>query len=223
MSQTPTPPAGWYPQGDQERWWNGTAWSDNFRPLGSETTPPQYSPYSAPAQVPYGTPTYATPTYGVPQQPVQKSNLARNLLITFAVIFLLFVGGCVALVAIVGNAVDDAVNDDTPGGPNNPLTIVQGEAFSVDGFDYAAGWSLAAGQVTGTMEVNDLKVTNNRDSAERLFVRIEVLDAGTVVASATCDASDGATIGQGNTVAVDCSSGDPLPVTYDEITIQDVF
>ena len=25
MTQTPNPPAGWYPQGDQERWWDGTA------------------------------------------------------------------------------------------------------------------------------------------------------------------------------------------------------
>ena len=35
MTQTPNPPAGWYPQDNQERWWDGTGWSDNFRPLGS--------------------------------------------------------------------------------------------------------------------------------------------------------------------------------------------
>ena len=39
MTQTPNPPAGWYPQDNQERWWDGTGWSDNFRPLGSDQTP----------------------------------------------------------------------------------------------------------------------------------------------------------------------------------------
>ena len=38
MTQTPNPPAGWYPQDNQERWWDGTGWSDNFRPLGSDQT-----------------------------------------------------------------------------------------------------------------------------------------------------------------------------------------
>jgi hypothetical protein len=28
--RTPTPPAGWYPCEDRLRWWNGTAWTNNW-------------------------------------------------------------------------------------------------------------------------------------------------------------------------------------------------
>ena len=48
MTQTPNPPAGWYPQGGQERWWDGNAWSDNFRPLGSEATQPMFQAAAQP-------------------------------------------------------------------------------------------------------------------------------------------------------------------------------
>ena len=79
----------------------------------------------------------------------------------FGVLFLLFVGGCFAVVAVVGDQVNDAVNDDTLGGPNNPLTITEGEAFEVDGFEYADGWTIAA-DASGFVSIQNLKVTNNR-------------------------------------------------------------
>ena len=62
----------------------------------------------------------------------------------FGVLFVLLVGGCVAVVAVVGDEVNDAVNDETLGGPNNPLTITEGEAFEVNGFEYDDGWTIAA-------------------------------------------------------------------------------
>ena len=57
MTQTPNPPAGWYPQGNQERWWDGTGWSDNFRPLGSDQTQQPGQPMT---------------TAGYPTTPVQQ-------------------------------------------------------------------------------------------------------------------------------------------------------
>ena len=86
--------------------------------------------------------------------------------------FLVFVGGCIAVVAVVGNEVNDAVNDDSLGGPNNPLTITEGEAFEVDGFEYADGWSIVGEPVSQTWHIENLKVTNNRGKADRLFVEI---------------------------------------------------
>ena len=218
MTQTPNPPAGWYPQGDQERWWDGTAWSDNFRPLGSGGVP-GYPAYGQPA---YGQPAYGQPQYAV-QQPAQKSNVARNILIVFAVIFLLFVGGCVALVAVVGNEIDDAVNDDTLGGPNNPLTITEGQAFEVDGFEYAEGWSITADPLDATVDVVDLKVTNNRGESDRLFTQIKLLSASEVVATVHCDGGGVDKIAEGTTITVNCFSSDAPPTTYDQVTIQDAF
>src|SRR3954466_10054033 len=92
MTQTPNPPAGWYPQGGQERWWDGNAWSDNFRPLGSEQA--QQATAAAGYQQPYGQPTYGQPTYGQQPygvQPVKQSHTGRNILIVLGVLFLLFV------------------------------------------------------------------------------------------------------------------------------------
>jgi hypothetical protein len=153
-------------------------------------------------------------------QPAQKSHLARNLLIVFAVLFLLFVGGCVAIVAVVGNEVENAVNDDTPGGPNNPLTIEPGEAFEVAGFEYADGWTIGA-DVSGLLSVQGLKVHNARGKTDQAFVTISVLQDDQVLASTTCT-SDGR-IAEGLTVSLTCASSDRMPAEFDEVTIKDVI
>ena len=227
MTQTPNPPAGWYPQGTQERWWDGTAWSDNFRPLGSELTQQPGQPMATAGYPTYQQPTYAQPTYGQPQpyltQPVKQSHTGRNILIVFAVLFLLFVGGCVAIVAVVGNEVNDAVNDDTLGGPNNPLTITEGQAFEVDGFEYAEGWDIADTPISGLFEIDNLKVTNHRGESDRLFAEIRLLNGSEIVATATCTAGNLDKIPKDTTVTVDCSSADTMPAAYDSITISDVI
>lgn len=226
MTQTPNPPAGWYPQGNQERWWDGSAWSDNVRPLGSEQT---YQPVPQPAygQPAYGQPAYGQPVYGAPQPyvgpPVQQNHTARNILIVFGVIFLLFVGGCVAVLAVVGHKVNQAVNDDTLGGPNKPLTITEGKAFEVNGFEYADGWTITTDPVDQTWTVDNLKVTNHRGKADRLDVEIKLLSANEVITTAFCTVGDALDkIPEDTTATVECTSGDPLPTAYDKITIQDV-
>ncbi len=223
MTQTPNPPAGWYPQDNQERWWDGTGWSDNFRPLGSGQVPQPGQPMMTAG---YQQPGYAQPTYGQPQpyltQPVEKSNTGRNILIVFAVIFLVLVGGCVAGVAILSNKVDNVVNDDSEGGPNNPLTITEGEAFEVRGFEYADGWSIVGEPVSQTWRIENLKVTNERGKPDRLLVDIKLLNGSEIVASSTCTVGDGFNkIPEDITVTVACVSPDPLPAAYDKITIQD--
>jgi hypothetical protein len=228
MTQTPNPPAGWYPQDNQERWWDGTAWSDNFRPLGSEQTQQFAQPVFQQAPPAYGQPAYGQPQYGQPQpyavQPVQESHTARNILIVFAVIFLLMVGGCVAVVAVVGHKVNEAVNDDTLGGPNHPLTITEGKAFEVDGFEYADGWAITPEPVSQTWTIENLKVTNHRGKADRLDAEIMLLNANEVMATAFCTVGDALDkIPEDTTVTVECSSSDPLPDAYDKITIQDVI
>ncbi|HET6939490.1 MAG TPA: DUF2510 domain-containing protein [Nocardioides sp.] len=222
MTQTPSPPAGWYPQGDQERWWDGVAWSDNFRPLGSGQG---YQPVPQPA---YGQPAYGQPVYGAAQPyvapPVQQSHTARNILIVLGVIFVLFVGGCVAVVAVVGHEVNQAVNDDTLGGPNNPLTITEGKAFEVNGFEYADGWTIAAEPVSQTWTIDNFKVTNHRGKADRLDVEIKLYNADEVTATTFCTVGDALDkIPEDTTATVKCTSGDPLPEAYDKVTIQDVI
>ena len=155
-------------------------------------------------------------------QPVKQSHTGRNILIVFGVLFLLLVGGCVAVVAVIGNEVNDAVNDDTLGGPNNPLTITEGEGFEVDGFEYADGWSIVGEPVSQTWHVENLKVTNDRGKPDRLLVDIKLLNGSEIVADSTCTVGDGFNkIPEDTTVTVTCVSNDPLPGAYDKITIQD--
>jgi hypothetical protein len=216
MTQTP-PPAGWYPQGNQERWWDGNAWSDNFRPIGSEQV-----------QQPAYPPTYQQPTYGQPQQPylaaqpVKQSHTGRNILIVFGVLILLFVGGCFAVVAIVSDKVNEAVNDDTLGGPNNPLTIEEGKSFEVAGMEYADGWDISA-DAGGLVAVENLKVTNHRGKADRVFVEIKLLNANEILAMSTCTAGNLDKVPKDTTVTLDCTSSDTMPTAYDKVTIQDAF
>jgi hypothetical protein len=208
MTQTPQTPAGWYPEGGMERWWDGQAWTGHTRPLPGVATPPA---------APYGT----TQPYGIVQPLDQKkSHLARNLLIIFGVLFLLFVGGCVAIVAVIGNEVDNAVNDDTPGGPNNPLTIEPGEGFEVAGFEYADGWTIGP-DAAGLVSVGGLTVHNDRGKADQAIVVISVVQDDVVLAESTCTSES--RIADGLTVTLTCASGDTMPTDYDEVTIHDLL
>jgi hypothetical protein len=211
----PTPPAGWYPQDGQERWWNGGSWSDSYRPLSAP------APYAA-APGPYAgapVPPYAAGPYQ-PYTPPQPSHTARNLLIVFGVLFLLLVGGCTTLVVVAGNRINDVVNDDTPGGPANPLTIEPGKAFEVAGFEYADGWAVTTDSV-GDATVTGLTVTNDRGKNDWAFVNIKLLDDNLVTATISCT-SPGSRIEQGTTVTLDCTSSDALG-SFGRVTIQDAF
>jgi hypothetical protein len=207
MTQTPQTPAGWYPAGGVERWWDGNAWTGHTRPLPGA---------AAPTPPPYGT---AQP-YGVVQPAPLTTNLARNLLIVFAELFLLFVGGCLAVTALVVDQAADVLNDDTAGGPNNPLTIEPGEGFEVAGFEYSDGWTIGP-DAAGLLSVQGLKVHNDRGRTDQAFVTISVLLEDEVLATSTCS-SDGR-IAEGLTETLTCGSGDMMPAEYDEVTIKDVI
>jgi Protein of unknown function (DUF2510) len=213
MTDTPQTPAGWYPEGGVERWWDGNAWTSHTRPLPGAVPAPATPP-------PYGAAQPGMVQPGVVQPTGQKSNLARNLLIAFAVLFLLCFGGCFAVVAFVGNEAENIVNDDTEGGPNNPKEIEPGEGFEVAGFEYADGWTLGA-DASGIMSVQNLQVHNDRGKTDQAIVVISVLGDDVVLAKTTCTSES--RIAEGRTVTLSCASADTMPTQYDEVTIQDAF
>ena len=106
-----------------------------------------------------------------------------------------------------------------PGGTDNPLTITEGKAFEVDGFNYAAGWKIG-NDALGDLDVKGLKVTNNRDDKDSALVEIKVWKGTEVLALADCTTEP---IGVGTTVTLSCISADKLPKTFDKITINDTF
>lgn len=193
------PPPGWYPQGNEQRYWDGTQWTDQRAPLA-----------------PSGGVTYAQP-------PQKKSHVGRNIAIAAVLLLVLFVGGCLAVVVAGGNAVNDAVNDSIaedsePGGPDNPLEITEGEAFEVADFKYAAGWTVT--KEFGLVGVEGLKVTNERDDKDSALVEIKFWKGSEVLALVDCTTEP---IAVDTTTRLNCGSGDDYPKGYDRITINDTF
>jgi hypothetical protein len=188
-----TTPAGFYPDSTGTmRWWDGKAWTENVQ-----------GPAAAPAK---------------------QKHTVRNVLLVVIALFVLFIGGCLAFVGGVANDVSNSIEDaeekdQEPGGPDNPLTITEGEAFSVSGFDYAAGWSVEDDGL-GSPDLADLKVTNNRDDKDSALVEIKFMKGSEVLAVADCTTEP---VAVGETTTLSCLSADELPEDYDRITINDTF
>jgi len=211
VTQTPHTPAGWYPVEGGERWWDGTAWSEHHRP----TPPAPPVGYPAAPGAPYA---------GQVQQQQAPNHTTRNVLIVIAVLFVLLLGGCLAVAGVFVSSVDDAIeettaNDREPGGPDNPVTIEVGQAFEVAGFEYAEGWTVTSTSFD-TLQVENFRVTNNRTEADDAFVELTFLQGTEALATADCIE---VSIPVGQTVTLDCVSGDPLPAAYDRVTVNDAF
>lgn len=133
MTQTP---AGWYPDPestDQQRYWDGTRWTEHRAPVQPTYQPPSYPvpTYQQPGQPgqAYGQPA----AYGAYQQQGQ-SHTTRNVLIVIGVLFVLLVGGCFAVVGVAAKGVNDGVNEalDDARTPHDVVYRVGGTATSAD-------------------------------------------------------------------------------------------
>lgn len=198
-------PAGWYPQGSEDRYWDGSAWTEQRRPL----TPRQ------PAYPP-------RPAMYVPPQ--KQTHTLRNVLLVIGLLMVLGVGGCVAITAAFVNEVDNAIDeaeesDQIPGRADNPLEITPGEAFEVDGFNYAAGWTVEKDQF-GYIDIEGLKVTNNRDEKDGAFVEIKFWKGSEVLALDDCSTEQ---VDVATTSTLSCLGVEKMPKNYDRITINDSF
>lgn len=163
-------------------------------------------------QQPYPQPPYPQP---------KKSHAVRNVLLVVVLLFVLFVGGCLALIGTAANEASKSLdhNSNKPGGDKNPLTIAAGKAFEVDGFNYAAGWKIGT-DVVGDLDVKGLKVTNNRADSDSAIVEIKLWRGSEVLALADCTTEP---IQPKTTVSLTCVSTDKLPKKYDKVTINDAF
>ncbi|MFT4299995.1 MAG: DUF4190 domain-containing protein [Aeromicrobium sp.] len=149
-----------------------------------------------------------------------KRGIATNKIMSW---FGLLLGVIAVILMFVGIAIiDDAFNgesDDAPGRHQNPVDIVEGQPFEVDGFSYSGGWSVT--EDYGMVGIEGLSVTNNRGENDSLFATVKFWSGSTVLAELTCHSGD---IAPGTTIAdVDCGGLDELPNGYDRMTIEDSF
>src|SRR5947208_603743 len=91
MSDDNGTPAGWYPSEGGERYWNGSAWTEQTRPVGQQQAAPV---------------AYAQP----PGHQPKKKHTLRWVLLALVLLFVLFVGGCFAILGMAGNEVGKSID-----------------------------------------------------------------------------------------------------------------
>lgn len=168
-------------------------------------------------QPPYGA--YPNP---YAQFPPPRNNTTRNVLLIVGGVVLLFCLGVVAFFVWAFNGIEDAFEgDDFPGSDDDPITVTEGEAFEIRGFEYAAGWSITS--TTSTVRVDGLQATNKRadDEAESIQLRLRLYDANEQVAVVRC--SSVFDLAPDRAATLDCDSlySGTTPVTFDEIEVYD--
>lgn len=176
-------------------------------PYGEPEQPQQYPGYQPPPP-PSGSPYQQFPQ-PYPQQPyayapAPRNNTTRNVLITVAVVIVVLCGGGIAgLVAIVDNATDD-YDSDYRGSATDPLTVTEGEEFTIRGFTYDSGWSLATDPDAESAVVG-LSVTNDRDDkdSDRGSVVFTFLQGDTIVEQIDCYGAGDITYGRNTTLDCD--------------------
>ncbi|MCD9198315.1 DUF2510 domain-containing protein [Aeromicrobium wangtongii] len=187
---------GFYPDSSGTmRWWDGSTWTEHTQ-------------QAAAVQV----------------APAKKSHTFRNVMLGIIAAGVLVIAGCTALLGSAANEVGESIEkeeakDQQPGGPDNPLTIVEGKKFSVLGFDYSGGWRITDDGL-GSPDIKGLKVTNNRGKKDSALVEIKFMKGSEVLAVANCTTEP---VAVGETTTLSCFSADELPKAYDRITINDSF
>lgn len=212
MSDGNTTPAGWYPSDGSERYWDGSAWTDQTRPAQAAT--------GAPA------PAAQQPVY-YQQPPQKKSHVLRWVLLTIVLLFVLLVGGCFALLGVAGNEVSKSIDKSIASEAANdkPAVVAEGAAFEHDGYSISKGWSVGAAQYGG-VTIKDITVTLADDQGvtgggRSALLTFRLYDGTAVASEITCSSNE---MQEGETSKMDCYSSDSGKVpTYDTIKVADAF
>lgn len=211
--QPPVPPVAPGPQQPQQQWPvapppNPYGGGGGYPPYGSG---PGFGPGSG---------------YGGPVPPPGGGSGKAIAIIIGAIVLvvLLFCGGIIAAIAVIANNVEDSIDDwdpDRAGGRDNPITVDVGEAFEIDGVEYAEGWQVQqpTNDYDGTTIVG-LEGTNDRadETSEYAYLTFTFVDASDVeVGEVTCSSSGDITYG--NSEVLSCRGFDRVDGAYDHIEV----
>ena len=219
---------GWYPQGDgRQRYWDGQQWTEHFSGPSTSTGPVGTAP-AAPKKRGFGTGCLIATAVAlllglgscialVAVSGGDKSTPSAQSTTTSSVPKSAPSPGAASTSAPAPSS-DPGVDPDTIGDEDHPVTITEGQPFTIRGFDYAGGWSV--GDPMFGMTIDGLKVTNNRPRKDSAFVEVKFWRGTEVLASINCTSDD---IAPGTTVTLNCITGDKKPTDYDRLTINDMF
>jgi hypothetical protein len=184
-----------------------------YQPYQQPAAQPGYGPYPG-GGYPGG---YPTPS---PYQQPRSGGGGKIALIIVAVVvgvILLFCGGIVALVVWIAQSVDDALPDrDRPGGPDNPISVTEGEEFEIDEFEFESGWTVQADEYD-SLDIVGLRAENTDEGgpADSIYVYFTFIDDNVELGDISCSASS---VKPGRTANMDCSGFDDI-TGYDEIEV----
>lgn len=154
-------------------------------------------------------------------QPQKKKHTVRNVLLVLAVVFVLGVAGCVAIVGSVGNELAkqaEAPSTQTvPSDRNAPRPVSVGKAFTIGKHQTLAGWTVK--EELGMFSVSG-KVKNVSESTSTAFFHIKFLKGNDVLGNVQCNSSD---LEPGQTEVLNCVPNGNYTKSYDKITAEATF
>lgn len=161
-------------------------------------------------------PPQGPPVYQAPPPP-KKKHTARNVFIVIAVLAVLGIGGCVAIVGSIGNEVSKSVSADAE--KNKPIEVKPGVAFERGKHQTLAGWKVSKDAALGGFLVTG-SVKNTSDTTSTAFIHFKFIDAkGTVLGNVSCNSGD---LEPGQTQALNCIP-DGAYGKYAKITAEATF
>jgi hypothetical protein len=157
--------------------------------------------------------------YNQPGPPPKKKHTVRNIFFVLIGLFILMVGGCVALLGGAANEIDQAIQEEEAN--DKPRAVREGGAFTHDDFSAEAGWKVAKERFGGAANIKGLRVTNEADEARSALLTFRFYKGNEVLTEVECTSNQ---VQPGEASRLNCVSFDTrFPKGYDTIKVSDAF
>lgn len=113
-----------------------------------------------------------------------------------------------------------SVSANKPGGVNNPLTVSEGDSFTIGDLSFASGWQLKDEEYLGK-GIPSMTVTNNGSSSESVYIDVMFYEGSTKLSDEiSCSAS---VLAPGESGQLNCAGHLSEGQTYDTIKVAEAY
>jgi len=149
--------------------------------------------------------------------PPKKKHTLRNVLLILGLVFILFVGGCMALLGTAANEVDKAIQEEEAN--DKPKAVAEGKAFTHDDYEVAAGWRVV--NELGSANIKGLRVTNVAGESRTALLTFRFYKGSENLAEIECSSNQ---VAADESSVLDCfSTSSNFPKGYNTIKVSDAF
>lgn len=142
--------------------------------------------------------------------PPKKKHTVRNVLLGLTAVFVLMIGGCVALLGGAANEIDKAIDEEAAN--DKPTDVRVGKKFTHDDYDVSAGWKVS--REFGSITIKNMSVTNTQSesvaggSGRTALLTFRFYNGKENLAEVECNSKE---MQEGESSAMDCFSTDNYP------------